>query len=102
MSSESLAAKKPRARGPGEAPTPRGPAPRSPLLRFLDCAGVGLFLALTFLLGAFPLKDTDFWWHLKTGDMIRQSGRVPTFDLFTFSVRPKLRGSTCIGYSRSH
>ena len=88
MSSESSAAKKPRARGPGEAPTPRGPAPRSPLLRFLDCAGVGLFLALTFLLGAFPLKDTDFWWHLKTGDMIRQSGRVPTVDIFTFSVPP--------------
>ena len=89
MSSESLAAKKPRARGPGEAPTPRGPAPRSPLLRFLDCAGVGLFLALTFLLGAFPLKDTDFWWHLKTGDMIRRSGRVPTFDIFTFTVPPE-------------
>ena len=88
MSSESSATKKPRARGPGEAPTPGGPPPRSPMLRLLDWAGVGLFLALTFLLGAFPLKDTDFWWHLKTGDMIRQSGRVPTVDIFTFSVPP--------------
>ena len=34
-------------------------------------------LALTFLLGAFPLKDTDFYWHLRTGDWIRQTGRVP-------------------------
>ena len=74
---------------PRRSPTPGGPAPRSPLLRFLDCAGVGLFLALTFLLGAFPLKDTDFWWHLKTGDLIRQTGRVPTVDLFTFSVPPE-------------
>ncbi len=88
MSSESPATKKPRARGHGEVPTPGGPAPRSPLLRLLDWAGVGLFLALTFLLGAFPLKDTDFWWHLKTGDMIRQSGRVPTVDIYTFSVPP--------------
>ena len=88
MSSESTAAKKPRDRGPDESPTPGGLEPRSPLLRFLDFAGAGLFLALTFLLGAFPLKDTDFWWHLKTGDMIRQSGRVPTVDIFTFSVPP--------------
>jgi tetratricopeptide (TPR) repeat protein len=45
------------------------------------------FLALTFLLGMFPLKDTDFWWHLKTGDLIRQTGRVPTVDPFIYSVQ---------------
>ena len=42
------------------------------------------FLALTFLLGAFPLKDTDFWWHLRTGDLIRQTGVIPTADTYTF------------------
>ncbi len=41
---------------------------------------------LTFLLGVFPLKDTDFWWHLRTGDWIRQHGTVPTTDLYTFTV----------------
>ena len=34
-----------------------------------------LFLALTFLLGAFPLKDADIYWHLRTGDLIRQTGQ---------------------------
>ena len=37
-----------------------------------------VFLALTFLLGLVPLKDTDFWWHLRTGDLIRRTGVVPT------------------------
>ncbi len=46
---------------------------------------IGLFLALAFLLGVFPLKDTDFYWHLRTGDWIRQTGRVPRIDLFTFT-----------------
>ena len=53
----------PRARdGPGRSPTPGSSL---------------LFLGLTFLLGVFPLKDTDFWWHLRTGDLIRQTGSVP-------------------------
>jgi tetratricopeptide (TPR) repeat protein len=44
-----------------------------------------LFLALAFLLGAFPLKDADFYWHLRTGDLIRATGTVPRTDLFTFT-----------------
>ena len=44
------------------------------------------FLALTFLLGAFPLKDTDFWWHLKAGDLIRRTGQVPTVNTFTYAA----------------
>src|SRR5205807_2064687 len=31
-------------------------------------------------------KDTDFWWHLRTGDLIRQTGSVPSVDSFTFTV----------------
>jgi len=44
-----------------------------------------LFLTLTFLLGVFPLKDTDIYWHLRTGDLIRQTGQVPHTDIFTFT-----------------
>jgi len=44
-----------------------------------------LFLTLTFLLGVFPLKDTDIFWHLRTGDLIRQTGQVPHTDIFTFT-----------------
>jgi len=44
-----------------------------------------LFLILTFLLGAFPLKDADIYWHLRTGDLIRRTGQVPRVDIFTFT-----------------
>src|ERR1700761_2124881 len=54
--------------------------------RLADVGLIIAFLALTFLLGMFPLKDTDFWWHLKAGDEIRQFGRVPTVDTFTFGA----------------
>ncbi len=73
---------------------PRARAPRADLAipkatgaaRLADAALIAAFLALTFLLGAFPLKDTDFWWHLKAGEMIRQSGRVPTVDTLTYGA----------------
>ena len=68
-----------RSDSPRVAPATRG-------ARVADAALVLLFLSLTFLLGAFPLKDTDFWWHLKAGDMIRQSGQVPTVDTLTFAA----------------
>ncbi|HEX8200838.1 MAG TPA: hypothetical protein VF590_10140, partial [Isosphaeraceae bacterium] len=72
---------------PSRAPAPA--RPRRPAMapeRILDAALVVTFLALTFLLGVFPLKDVDFWWHLKTGDLIRQTGRIPHHDLFTYTV----------------
>ena len=58
----------------------------SPAGRLADLGLIAAFLALTFLLGIFPLKDTDFWWHLKAGDQIRQTGQVPTFDTFTYGA----------------
>ncbi len=58
-------------------------------LVWLDACIVLAFLALTFLLGAFPLNDTDFWWHLRTGDLIRQNGEVPQFDPYLYGVPPK-------------
>ena len=61
------------------------PSPAFWRLHLLDAGSIALFLALTFLLGAFPLKDTDFYWHLRTGDWIRQTGHVPRTDLFTFT-----------------
>ena len=78
MSSESLVVPREEAASSGLRP------PLAPAL--LDVVLIGAFLALTFLLGAFPLKDTDFWWHLRTGDLIRQTGQVPRTDLYTFTA----------------
>jgi tetratricopeptide (TPR) repeat protein len=86
MPSQSPPAKKPRKKA---APrTMRADEPEAPPLavRLADWGLIAAFLALTFLLGAFPLKDTDFWWHLRTGDLIRQTGQVPAHDLYTYTV----------------
>jgi hypothetical protein len=77
MSSESLVA-------PVKKPRPRVRPSLAPGL--LDVVLVAAFLTLGFLLGVFPLKDTDFWWHLRTGDLIRQTGAVPHHDLFTYTA----------------
>ena len=65
-----------------KAVTPQVPAWRT---RIADFLLIALLLALTFLLGVFPLKDTDFYWHLRTGDLIRQTGQVPRVDIYTFT-----------------
>lgn len=59
---------------------------RSPEARLADAVLIACFLGLAFLLGAFPIKDTDFWWHLKTGDLIRQRLAVPRTDWLTFGA----------------
>jgi hypothetical protein len=42
--------------------------------------------ALLFIwLGIETIHPSDFWWHLRTGQVIVQTGRVPTVDLFTFT-----------------
>lgn len=55
----------------------------------LDGLIVVAFAALTFLLGVFPLNDTDFWWHLRTGDLIRQTGEVPRVDPYLYGGPPE-------------
>lgn len=45
----------------------------------------GLFLVWVFLLCVFPLSDTDFWWHLKTGELIWSRGEVPHTDWYLFT-----------------
>jgi len=42
-------------------------------------------LLWTFLCLCYPLYDTDFWWHLKTGEWILENGTVPQVDLYTFT-----------------
>lgn len=50
----------------------------------------GLVLLWTFLALCFPMLDTDFWWHLRTGELIIERGELPSVDWYTFrdSDRP--------------
>ena len=42
---------------------------------------IGLFAWLQHVL----IDPADFWWHLRTGQIIVQTGLIPTTDLFTFT-----------------
>ncbi|MFM8218295.1 MAG: hypothetical protein ACKOJF_05170, partial [Planctomycetaceae bacterium] len=44
-----------------------------------------LLLVWAFVSLIFPLYDTDFWWHLRTGEWIWSEGRIPQVDLYTFT-----------------
>ncbi|HEX5418317.1 MAG TPA: hypothetical protein VFZ25_21890, partial [Chloroflexota bacterium] len=39
-----------------------------------------------YLVGLVRPTDIDFWWHVKTGELIARSGSVPMFDPFAFSA----------------
>ena len=52
-----------------------------------------LFLILV-ILGAMifvirPIEDPDFWWHLKTGQLILQDKQIPHFDDYSFTSSGK-------------
>jgi tetratricopeptide (TPR) repeat protein len=72
-----------RARAARSGDSPSAPA----AARLADLGLIAGLLALTFLLGVFPHKDTDIWWHLKAGDEIRRTGQVPTVDNFTYGAQ---------------
>lgn len=42
-------------------------------------------VALSFLMSFHTLTDTDIFWHLKTGEIIWQTHRVPHQDLYSFT-----------------
>ena len=86
MSTQSPVADQPKPRTAGRTQGAQVVPEETTGLRIFDSALLLGFLALTFLLGVFPLKDTDFWWHLCTGDLIRQTGTIPSVDTYTFTV----------------
>ncbi len=36
-----------------------------------------------------PLRHLDFWWHLKVGEIIVESGHIPNNDIFSFTEHGK-------------
>jgi hypothetical protein len=63
------------------------PAPGN--LRRADTLIFAGFLLWTFVSLVFPLIDTDFWWHLKTGELMLQGNAPPQVDLYTFTDADK-------------
>ena len=47
-----------------------------------------LFISL-FLMTIRPITDPDFWWHLRTGQLIVQSHSIPKVDPFSFTNHGK-------------
>lgn len=46
---------------------------------------LGTLLALTLLLGCFPMSDFDVWWHLCTARLILHDGAIPHVDVVTYT-----------------
>jgi len=46
---------------------------------------VVVFLLIIFASAARPVKDPDFYWHLKTGQYLVETRTIPTVDLFSWS-----------------
>lgn len=52
----------------------------------LDDVWLLMPLLMLFVIVAIkPIHPADFWWHLRTGQIIVETGSVPTTDLFTFT-----------------
>lgn len=45
----------------------------------------GSFILFLFFYAIRPISDPDFWWHLKTGELMVQSGGLLQADPFTFT-----------------
>ena len=67
---------------PADPAVPGGTAPWKFILP-------GMLLVWTYLALCFPLYDTDFWWHLKTGELILAQGKLPQVDWYTFTDADK-------------
>lgn len=45
----------------------------------------GVFGFFLFLYATLPIQDPDFWWHLKTGEVMAQDGALLSSDPFAFT-----------------
>ncbi|MCO5106614.1 MAG: hypothetical protein M9907_05995 [Burkholderiaceae bacterium] len=52
----------------------------------LELPAVAAILAAMCGLLAFPLSDYDYFWHLRTGQLILETGAIPTTDPFSFTA----------------
>ncbi|HEX8422535.1 MAG TPA: hypothetical protein VF634_03945, partial [Pyrinomonadaceae bacterium] len=50
---------------------------------------VFVLLAAVFTLTAGQITDPDFWWHLRTGQLIFETRAIPHADIFSFTAQGK-------------
>ncbi len=53
--------------------------------KIFNCVFVVYVFVFTFLFASRPLDDPDFWWHLKTGEYVVNTGTIPKADHFSFT-----------------
>jgi hypothetical protein len=68
----------------GAAPAPSIPPMARP--RWLSYAIMALVAILIFSRFWFGIGDSDFWWHLKTGQFIWQNHKLPVPDPFAYAT----------------
>lgn len=62
-------------------------SPKStPAARALTALAVALFLGAVCVISLHPIAITDFWWQARTGELIVESGRIPTRDPFSWTA----------------
>jgi hypothetical protein len=68
----------------------RSPAAITPRLRLPELDTVGLGTAALYVVlcifGLLHFTDPDYWWHLRTGKLILDTGSIPTTDPFSFTA----------------
>jgi hypothetical protein len=47
---------------------------------------IGGVMLATLMLFTAGIQDPDFWWHLRVGRWMVENGRLPSHDLFTYTV----------------
>jgi hypothetical protein len=55
--------------------------------RLVRALGFVLFSALVFEVALQPLWHDDIFWHLRTGEIVAHTGKVPRVDSFTHTVQ---------------
>ncbi|MBP1688473.1 MAG: hypothetical protein H6Q33_4616 [Deltaproteobacteria bacterium] len=54
---------------------------------------LALLAGIACFVNACPIRPQDFWWHLKAGQVIVMSGRIPSVDTFSFTMGGNLYGN---------
>src|SRR6204780_2807689 len=77
-----------KAAAPSAPPAPAVREAVAPIVAppWLRWAVVGLAAALLFIWFSSEVADSDTWWHLKTGQYILQTHKLPVPDPFAFTT----------------